>query len=205
LTTLDHARYGLVLGGDLDEHRTGRRSPSALDKEGVQPSRDQGFFHPEEKLELIEGIIYKKARQSPAHAAASSLLNYVLRSTFAEGYEIRPGLPLVLGPYSEPEPDIAVVPGAPGDYVREHPAFALLVIEVADASLLHDRKKADLYARAGIPEYWLLNLVDWCLEVYRDLKDGVYTVRLILRDGDSVSALDRPQASIPVASLLPRK
>jgi len=112
-----------------------------------------------------------------------------------------------LGSDSEPQPDIAVVPGHFLDYLYAHPSTAILIIEVADSSLLHDQeRKARLYAREGIPEYWLLNLVDWCLEVYREPKDGFYTSHTVLRAGDSVSPpLSRPEASIPIASLLPHK
>jgi Uma2 family endonuclease len=163
---------------------------------------EQGFFHPDEKLELIEGIIYKKARQSPGHAYTCSLLHQRLTHLVGEVHHVRPGLPLALGPYSEPEPDIAVVPGGIRDYVLAHPSFAVLVIEVADASLLHDRAKARLYARTGIPEYWILNLVKGCLEVYRAPQADGYTSRAVLGAGDSVSPLARPERSIPVSELL---
>jgi Uma2 family endonuclease len=167
---------------------------------------EKGLFHPDERLELIEGVIYKKPRQSPPHAVGICLLGRTLIPLFMEGHYVRQQFPLVLGDYTEPEPDIAVVPGKIGDYLEDHPTFAVLVVEVADVSLLHDREcKTSLYARAGIPEYWILNLVDWLLEVHRNPKDGAYSTRLILRDGDTVSPLSRPEASIPVAGLLPRK
>ncbi len=70
---------------------------------------------------------------------------------------------------SEPYPDIAIVPGKPSDYRQQHPTTALLVIEIADTSLEYDRtEKMSLYAAAGIPEYWIVNLVERCLEVYRE-------------------------------------
>jgi Uma2 family endonuclease len=82
----------------------------------------------------------------------------------------------------------------------------VLVVEVAESSLLHDSKcKASLYARAEIPEYWLMNLVDWQLDVYRDPQDGEYRSRIILRSEDSVTPLVRPELRIAVADLLPQK
>jgi Uma2 family endonuclease len=167
---------------------------------------EQGFFHPEERLELVEGIIYEMTPQSSFHATGIRAAARALESIFTEGYDVRSQLPLALGDDSEPEPDVAVVPGALQDYSHSHPTSAVLIVEIADSSLLHDRKrKTRLYARAGIPEYWIDNLVDWCLEVYRDPRDGAYTSRTILREGDSVSPLSRPEASIPVASLFPRR
>jgi Uma2 family endonuclease len=78
-------------------------------------------------------------------------------------------VPLALGPASEPEPDIAVVTGSPHDYLHAHPATALLIVDVADASLTFDRtKKASVYARAGILDYWIVNLIDQVVEVHRN-------------------------------------
>jgi Uma2 family endonuclease len=167
---------------------------------------EQGYFHPGERVELIDGILYEMPPQSSFHATAVLGTNEALRSVFSDGYHVRSQFPLALGLDSEPEPDIAVVPGHFKDYVRAHPTTAILIIEVADSSLMKDRKlKASLYARAEILEYWILNLVHWYLEVYQEPKDGVYTSHTILRAGDSVSPLSRPEVSIPVASLLPLK
>jgi Uma2 family endonuclease len=167
---------------------------------------EQGYFHPEERIELVDGILYEMTPQNSFHATGVRGSHEALRPVFSEGYDIRSQLPLALGFDSEPEPDIAVVLGSWRDYSRSHPTSAILIVEVADSSLIHDRKrKTSLYARSGIPEYWILNLVRWCLEVYRGPKDGVYTSRTVLREGDSVSPLSRSEVSIPVASLLPPK
>ena len=166
---------------------------------------EQGFFHPEEKIELVDGVILEMSPQSSLHTTGVLLIHGTLAPLFSKGFHIRIQMPLALGFDSEPEPDLAVVPGEPLDYRDAHPSTAVLVVEVADSSLLRDRTKASLYARAGIPEYWLENLVDWCLEVYRELKEGVYTSRTVFRVGDSISPLSHPEAVIPVTSLLPRK
>ena len=167
---------------------------------------DQGYFHPEERIELVDGLLYEMTPQSGYHAEGVSLVEYALHPLYREGLYLRVQSPLALGLDSEPEPDIAVVPGRPGAYGPVHPTTAILIVEVADSSLIYDRKrKASLYARSGIPEYWILNLVRWCLEVYREPKDGAYASRTVLREGDSVSPLSRPEVSIPVANLFPPK
>lgn len=166
----------------------------------------QGFFPPGQRVELVEGIIYDMAPQNSHHATAFRLAQEALRTIFPTGsnHEIRGQLPLALSEDSEPEPDIAVVPGTIRDYRDSHPTTALLIVEIADSSLLHDRKrKIPLYARHGIPESWLLNLVRRVLEVHRDPVGGVYQTRMILREGDTVSPLGRPEAAIAVAELLP--
>jgi len=166
----------------------------------------KGFFAPDRKVELVEGVIYDMAPQNSPHATALHLSQEALRSVFppGSGYVVRCQSPLALGEDSEPEPDLAVVSGSIRDYGDHHPTTALLVLEIADSSLFHDRKrKIPLYARTGIPEAWLLNLARRTLEVYRDPAGGAYQTRTVLRTGDSVSPLNRPDRSIPVAELLP--
>jgi len=165
----------------------------------------RGFFAGR-RVELIDGIIYDMPPQRSLHATAFRLAQECLRAVFppGEGYEIRGQLPLALGEYSEPEPDLAVVAGSIRDFRESHPTTALLIVEVADSSLLHDRKqKFPLYARYEIPEAWLLNLPRRALEVYRDPVDSVYRTRMVLRAGDTLSPVSRPRASIAVADLLP--
>lgn len=165
---------------------------------------EQGFFHPDERLELVEGVIYEMTPQSSFHATGARLAQVALQSVFVEGFDIRVQMPIAFGFDSEPEPDVAVVPGTVRDYLYAHPTSAVLIVEIAESSLLHDRKrKTRLYARADVPDYWIMNLVDWCLEVYRDPKDGIYTSHVILRADDSVSPVARPDVTISVADLLP--
>jgi len=111
---------------------------------------------------------------------------------------------------SDAEPDISVVPGTPRDYT-EHPTGALLVVEVSETTLAYDRgRKGSLYAAAGIQDYWIVNLVDRQLEVYRDPvpdpneSSGFrYNTRTVFLSGQSASPLAAPAASIAVADLLP--
>jgi Uma2 family endonuclease len=175
-------------------------------REEYERLADEGYFQPGERVELIDGVLYEMTPQNSLHAAGIRAGERALQPVFNEGFDVRSQLPLALGFDSEPEPDVAVVPGTWEDYIDSHPTNAVLVLEVADSSLYHDRKrKGSLYARAGIQEYWLLNLVKSCLQVYRNPKDGKYTTRFVLCAGDTVSPLARPETSIPVAKLIPRK
>ena len=129
---------------------------------------EAGVFAPGERVELIEGEIIKMTPQKGPHMTGVTLVSEELRRAFGKGYVVRVQGPIALGPLSEPEPDVTVVRGSPRDYRDSHPTTAVLVVEVSDTTLVLDRQqKAGLYARAGIPEYWILNLLEQVLEVYR--------------------------------------
>jgi len=141
-----------------------------MTREEFERAGELGIFRPEERLELIGGeVIAKVTPQRTPHATAVSLAAEALGRAFPSGHHVRVQLPLALGPHNEPEPDLAVVIGSARDYKVQHPATAVLVVEVADTTLRLDRgKKASLYARAGIGDYWLVNLQDGVLEVHRE-------------------------------------
>jgi Uma2 family endonuclease len=169
---------------------------------------DAGIVQPDEHLELLDGEILAMTPQKSRHATVVRLLQRRLETVFAAGFDVRPQLPLALDPFSAPEPDIAVVVGSPLDYLEAHPQTALVVIEVADTSLRLDRqKKGQLYALAGIAEYWIVNLVDGIVEVYREpvSMGSHWDYRLVQRlsRSDVIAPLVRPDASIPVADFLP--
>jgi len=173
-------------------------------REDYERMAEQGFFRPDERVELVDGVIFEMAPQNSWHAAAIQAAQEVLHPIFRKGYSLRIQMPLALGLESEPEPDLAVVRGHWRDYRDSHPTMAVLILEVADSTVFHDReRKSALYARVGIPDYWILNRVDACLEVQRDPREGTYQTRRSLRAGDSISPLARPEASILVADLLP--
>jgi Uma2 family endonuclease len=163
-----------------------------------------GFFDPEERLELIDGEIFHNPVQSSLHATAVRASEEALRSIYQRGYDVRVQMPLAIDEYSLPEPDVAVVRGSWRDYRETHPTTAVLVVEVADSSLHHDKtRKRPRYAQAGIAEYWILNLTEYCLEVYRNPASSDYQSSIRLNAGDVVSPLSHPHLSIPVANLLP--
>jgi Uma2 family endonuclease len=172
---------------------------------------EAGIFAPGERVELIDGEIIAMSPQNSGHATAVSLSAEALRAAFGPGVYIRVQMPLALDPYSEPEPDVAVVPGSPRDYREAHPTTALLVLEVADSTVAYDREqKGGLYARAGIADYWLLNLNERRLEIHRDPGPmlqarygwGYRTVQRCTAD-DMVAPLAAPHAHIAIADLLP--
>ncbi len=167
-----------------------------------------GFFHGK-RVELIEGEIIEMSPMKSLHATALSLLIEVLGLSFSEGFVIRSQLPMSFSRATEPEPDAAVVKGIIRDYTAAHPKTAELIIEVSDSTLRYDRtKKLSLYAKNKIQEYWILNVKNRSLEVYRrpirDKKLGfIYTEIKILTEKDSVSPLAAPAAKIKVADILP--
>lgn len=172
---------------------------------------EAGIFAPGERVELIEGEIVAMTPQKSPHAAAGSLVEEALRVAFGPGFHVRSQRPLDLGPESEPEPDAAVVRGRPRDYVSAHPVTAVLVVEISDTTLAYDRgRKAALYAKAGIPEYWIVNLVDRILEVHRDPRPlsgkpsecGYRSMRQF-EPSKTVTPLESPSAVILVTDLLP--
>ena len=129
---------------------------------------DLGVFQGE-PIELIGGQLVVAEPQHPYHASAITAAEYALRAVLPPGWLVRTLLPVSLDDESEPEPDLVVVRGRPADYRHEHPARPTLVVEVAESSLQFDRDhKGSLYARAGIEDYWIVNLVDRIVEVYRD-------------------------------------
>lgn len=156
-----------------------------------------------ERVELIEGEIVQMAPIGPAHGETVTVVAEMLWRLFGEGYRVRVQMPLSLGD-SEPQPDIAVVPGKPGDYRDAHPSTAVLVVEVAQSSLEYDRQvKGLLYARAGIPEYWLVNLEERCVEVYRDSAPELgYRWRRIYTPGETLTCLQKPDSPISVDDLV---
>lgn len=171
----------------------------------------KGAFGPDDRVELLDGLLIVREPQGSRHAVVVDLVIAELEHAFGEGYYVRGDKPVALDDVSEPEPDVAVVRGHPRDYLDAHPVTPVLIVEVADSSLAEDRlRKGGLYARAGIVDYWIVNLVDDVLEVYRrperaspghvSWKYG--SVRL-LRRGAVISPLVAARARIRVAALLP--
>jgi Uma2 family endonuclease len=165
---------------------------------------ETGVFHPAERVELIDGTIYDLTPQSSRQATGVRLVEEALRAFCPQGHDLRVQMPLALAPSSAPEPDLAVVAGSLRDYRDAHPTSARLVVEISDSSLAYDReRKLPVYARAGIPEAWIVNLGEGVLEVYRRPAGSTWRSRTTLRPPQSVSPLLAPDVLIPVATLLP--
>lgn len=167
-----------------------------------------GVLHEDEPIELLDGRLVVREPQNTPHATAVELVIEALRAALGPGWRVRPGLPLALDPLSEPEPDVSIVRGTPRDSLDDHPAHPVLVVEIADSSLRFDRTmKAMLYARAGVPDYWIVNLVDRVVEVHREPvragRRSWYTNIDLARCGDTIVPLAAPGARIAVADLLP--
>ncbi len=171
---------------------------------------ETGFFQAGDKVELLGGQLMVAEPQGSRHAAAVSLVADALRAAFGSGWYVMAQLPVALDDESEPEPDVAVVPGTARDYWNAHPSRPVLVVEVADSSVGLDREhKASLYARAGVPDYWILNIGESILEVYRrpvpspeTLHGWAYAEVQRLGRGGIVFPVAVPAAPIVVADLL---
>jgi Uma2 family endonuclease len=172
---------------------------------------DRGVLDEDDPIELLDGLLLVKEPQASPHRTAVLLAAKAAERAFGEGWFVQIQSPIVVDDRSEPEPDVCVVPGSPRDYVDAHPARAALVIEVAASGLRVARgRKAAAYARGGIKDYWIVNLVDRVLEVYREpARPGParrawgYAAIVTLGAGATVTPLAAPCASIPVADLLP--
>jgi Uma2 family endonuclease len=162
-------------------------------------------------IELIGGQLVVAEPQSAYHASAIRTVDYTLRAVLPPGWIVSVQSPVSLDEESEPEPDLAVVSGHPTDYRHAHPTRPVLVIEVAESSVVSDRiHKGSLYARAEIQEYWIMNLVDGGLEVYRDPGPDPsapygwrYRSVMRLAPPATVSPLAFPASQVSVADLLP--
>ena len=170
--------------------------------------RDAGFFV-ERRFQLIRGEVIDMGEQSSRHFNMVDLAVEVMKAAFGSGFYVRNAGPIRLTD-SNPEPDVSVVPGSRSDYDADHPATALLAVEVSLTTLSYDlTTKAELYATAGIPEYWVLDLDGKQLHVFRDpkplaagLEATAYATHLTHSPGDAVAPL-RTANPVAVADLLP--
>ena len=155
-------------------------------------------------VELINGFILEKMPKSPLHTTTVARLQAALMLALSQDLFIRKEEPLALT-LSEPEPDIAVVYGHADAYAARHPGGeeTLLVVEVALSSLALDRKKAEVYAAAGIPCYWLVNLADKTIEVYTAPQQSVYASCVVLGRGDTLTIPFGSDGALPLSAIFP--
>lgn len=173
---------------------------------------EQGVFQPGEHLELLAGQLVVREPQATPHATGIRLVTRALRAVFVEDWwNVDMQLPVALDEESEPEPDVAVTAGEPREFLASHPRRPVLVVEVAESSLGFDRKeKGSLYARAQVPEYWIVNLRDHVLEVYSQPHPDAaaphgwaYRSFQSLAAGEYVTPAAAPATRIAVANLVP--
>jgi Uma2 family endonuclease len=147
---------------ELPEHASVRR----LKRSEYERLADLGAFE-NEKVELLDGIIYEMSPQGREHSDLVALLNELVVKALPPTHQLRPQLPFALSDYSMPEPDLVVVPRRP--FGAGHPTEAVWMVEVAASSLAFDRDfKMRLYATGNVPEYWIVNADELQIEVHRD-------------------------------------
>jgi len=167
---------------------------------------DEGVLSPNDRVELLEGVIVAEPPSDPPHATGVNLAASVLTGAVGARAAVRVQVPLVVGRLSLPEPDVAVVPGHLRDYSTRHPTSALLVIEVADSSLVQDRlTKGAIYAAGGIPDYWIVNLRTRTVEVFRapDPEAARYRQTTTAAAGTRLELVALPGVTVLVDDLLP--
>ena len=172
-----------------------------------------GILGPNDRVELLDGLLVEKMTKKPPRRIATRCAREALARLVPDGWYVDSQEPIVTES-SEPEPDVAVIRGSTRDYVNANPpaSAVALVVEVADASLARDRAlKAAIYARAGIPVYWIIDLVERQVEVLSaperasDGKSGSYGARRTATDGETIAIVvdGRDVGSLEVSDLLP--
>ncbi|MCB9122798.1 MAG: Uma2 family endonuclease [Caldilineaceae bacterium] len=154
---------------------------------------DKGILNEDDRLELIEGELVTMSPIGPEHMGVVNQVAQILIRQLEQRAIVSIQGPIALDEFSEPQPDLALLVQRDDFYKHSlpRPADVALVIEVADSSLAYDRTiKMPLYARAGIPEAWIVNLIDRWIEVYRDPSTAGYTTLLKILSGKSIA----PQA-----------
>ncbi|MGZ4992398.1 MAG: Uma2 family endonuclease, partial [Methylobacter sp.] len=166
---------------------------------------EANIFPPDSRLELIDGEILEMAPIGFNHSGHINRLVKLLSKLIPD--DVIPSVqnPLQLGDLSEPEPDFMLLKPNDDFYCSRHPNAddVLLLIEVADSSLSFDQnQKLRLYANHNIPEYWLMNLNDSCVEIYRQPHGDCYGEKTTLRVGDSITLSQLNQITINIADIL---
>ena len=160
---------------------------------------EAGLFQ-KERVELIHGILVRVSPQNAAHAMVVQILNRLLMPRLVGRADVRVQLPFAAGEDSMPEPDLALV--AVAGFGAPHPDRAFLIVEVADSSLEEDRhEKAEVYASAGVGEYWVVNVPDRTIEVHTEPSRGAYARVTPYRRGEAVAPGAFPDVTISLSEL----
>jgi Uma2 family endonuclease len=166
---------------------------------------EAGILRKDARLELIEGEIVEMSPIGSRHAACVKFLSRFLNRAVGDEFIVSTQDPIRLNDFSEPQPDVALLRLRDDFYKNAHPtpADVLLVIEVADTSVEYDRQvKASLYAKAGIAEYWLVNLPDEQIEIYARPENGAYQLVTHARGPDAAESHSLASLSVSVAEVI---
>lgn len=171
---------------------------------------DTGIFTGRRAM-LIDGVIITMTLPNPPHNTSLLLTQDLLRAIFTTGHHVRNQTAFDVGTANDPGPDLAVVPGSIRDYATRQATTAVLIVEVSDTTLFMDvTTKAELYATAGVEDYWVIDLEHRMLLVFRDpaplpvgLGGAAYRTHFTLGPADSISPLAAPNSSVAVADMLP--
>jgi len=155
-----------------------------------------------EDVELLRGIVVTKMPKSSLHEFVAQKLTDLLLAKVAGSFKVRTERPLTLRD-SEPEPDISVVLGKPEDWIAAHPSTAHLVVEIAVSSTAVDEGKAEIYAEAGIQEYWLVRRVNRTVEVYRQPTREGYVFRQTFTEQEVLACASLPGLRLSLSEILP--
>jgi Uma2 family endonuclease len=167
---------------------------------------ETGIIREGERVELISGQIFTMAAKGTRHTVSTTRLLKKLLSLIEERAIVRCQEPITLPNNSEPEPDIVIARLRSDDYIDSHPSSAdiILVIEVADSTIQFDREtKAPIYAAAGISEYWIFNLIDERLEIYRQPEGSIYTSIQIITPPQSVNLPQFLEIALGIGDFFP--
>ena len=178
--------------------------PYRLSVEKYEAMISAGILGKYDRCELIRGELIEKMTIGDSHEAAVRRLNRWFQRGTEDQVIVGVQGPIKLAD-SRPEPDLALLKYRDDFYAHgtARPADVLLLVEVADVSLAYDRKvKLPLYAESGIQEYWIVNLIDDCIEVFRQPQGLEYTDRRVVGRGQSIAPLALPQMSLAAESIL---
>jgi Uma2 family endonuclease len=163
---------------------------------------ETGVLSKSDRVELIEGEMFEAAPIGARHAAITRRINALLSRSVGNLAVVDIGGPVKLGEFSEPQPDVMLL--RPSDYNTQIPEAGdvILLIEISDSTLASDRSsKLALYARHGIPEYWIVDLAGECVEVYRDPGSNAYSEKRIASGAEVVAPRAVPSVNITVRDI----
>jgi Uma2 family endonuclease len=189
----------------MDMEITALRPRRRFTVEDYYRMAEAGILHQDDRVELIEGEIVEMPPIGSSHAGTVDHLATLLGRAVGDRAIVRVQGPVRLNDLSEPVPDLCLLRHRADYYRRSHPRpeDVLLLVEVADTTAAFDRQvKLPLYARAVIPEYWLVDLSQGLIEVFRSPTEGVYRKRFEVRPGDRLAPMAFPEIELPAAAII---